>query len=266
MKNNCIICNNEFNVSNYNKHRKFCSKLCFGKYKRIYYKNKRKKVFCIICNKKIEVSKNSHRKFCSHPCYWKYKKIYKIGGKPRNRKIVDCKYCKKPFEVIKSSKRIYCSRRCGFDEKHKIKEFFCTYCKKEMIVSISSNRKFCSIICAGKNRKGKKLSKEYIEKLVKGHLGQKSNKKDRKFEEIYGPIRAKEIKNKISKKVKLRDFIPVGVFKKGNIPWNKNRKWEEMFGYEEAIKRKKEWRFYMINNTVVPKKDSKPELLMQNIL
>ncbi len=64
------------------------------------------------------------------------------------------------------------------------------------------------------------------------------------YEEMYGIERAEEMKNKISESLKGikhpkgKYFINSGSFKKGNLPWNKNKRYsyEELYGIEEAKK------------------------------
>lgn len=144
---------------------------------------------------------------------------------------------------------------------------------------------------------GEKKSKEMKLKLSNSHKGKKHKLESRlkmgrkglfkglSYEEKYGKEKANKIKLKMSKKKKGKSPVNKGKTYeqqygivtanklriqisnklKGNIPWTKGKTWEKQLGKKIAEKRKKEWKKRR-NTFIIPLKDSKPELLMQNIL
>lgn len=68
-----------------------------------------------------------------------------------------------------------------------------------------------------KKLKGRKLSKKTIEKMKKNRVG------------MLGKNHSEETKNKIRKTKKEQHLISSSCWKKGNIPWNKNRKMSKKF-------------------------------------
>jgi very-short-patch-repair endonuclease len=207
-------------------------------------------------------------------------------GRIKNRKIIKCMICGNNFKVIKSSKRKYCSKNCS--NKMNIGKKYSNERRKN--ISLALRGRPVSYEKAEKNRMnlllaskaigdirrnktyeeiyGAERAKEIKDKMKKNHVNPCPDKKGKTMEEYYGKEKANRIKKKISKKViaKQNGALPDKCFKKGHVPWNKGKSYEEHFGKEELKKRMKKWRQLMDRKVVVPKKDSKPELLMQKIL
>lgn len=72
-----------------------------------------------------------------------------------------------------------------------------------------------------------------------------SFRKNKTYEELYGKKRAKEIRNKTSLTLKKLCFErkKKSIFRKGHVPWNKDKKigtWESQFGLEKAKEQKRQ--------------------------
>jgi len=204
----------------------------------------------------------------------------------KNRKILSCLICNKKFEVIFSSKRKYCSKTCSgkmnigknYSKEHgknislsKIgKKLSKEHIEKNKINSVLGGKKI-SEIRNGKNYielYGKKIAIKLKEKLSKSHIGQISFMKGKKWENVLGEEKAKEMKSQIRKSVlkTTNGIAPISCFKKGNIPYNKGKKWEEIFDINTIEERKIKWRKIMNEKVIMPLKDTKPEIEMQKIL
>jgi very-short-patch-repair endonuclease len=277
----CFICNCIF-IGN-----KFCSRKCYYEYK-IKYKilQKRKKIFCLICNKEFEVNAANIKKFCSPSCYFEYKRKNKIGGRLKSRKIIKCILCNKDVEVTLSSRRKYCSRICSdkmnigrqysIERKNKI-----SFANKDKKRTEEQKEKYkINGMIGGNKLKEIRTGKTYEElygnekakilrdKISKAHIGQISNKRGKTFIIQFGEKRANEIKEKIRNTVikKQNGIAPKMCWKKGHISWRQGKTLEEIYGKKEAKERMRKWRLVMDDKCVVPLKDSKPEVITQNIL
>lgn len=98
-------------------------------------------------------------------------------------------------------------------------------------------------------RKGSHHKPESIQKNKNKHLGQPSNKKDKKYEEIYGSERAKELKQI------LRDR------NLGKSSSRKNKTYEEIYGSKRAAEIKKKWREKNLGKQSPFKGKKRPELV-----
>ncbi|MCK9477540.1 MAG: very short patch repair endonuclease [Candidatus Muirbacterium halophilum] len=175
MEKSCLMCNEKFNVSNWNKNKKYCSQECYWK-----DKNKSEKS-CSICGKKTNNDKycskkcygeskylenvkkcdncgkeyhntNKNSRFCSKECYWEYRNKNKneIFQSNQRKNLInkECEKCGKVYSVHKyreyTSK--FCSKKCFYDF-HNVKKV-CPTCKKEFITPINESDKiYCSNSC-----------------------------------------------------------------------------------------------------------------------
>ena len=129
----CIVCKKEFEIcpakvkASYGK---FCSRICWGKFKRNRIERQ-----CLTCDKSILVKpcdiKRGGGKYCSKECYCKSQ----LSGRQ-----VTCKYCGKIFyatrkAISRYNAGKYCSWDCFQKDKKKNTKFMktkCDYCGKEI--------------------------------------------------------------------------------------------------------------------------------------
>jgi G:T-mismatch repair DNA endonuclease (very short patch repair protein) len=132
-KNNCLQCNNEFDVLNY---------------------------------------KVNKVKFCSRQCYWNYRRdnpeiiIQTNQGDDRVEKIcINCNSIYKAHKYRLDSK--YCSKICH--DSYRQKTLICSSCKKEFVIPIFKDRKYCSEKCAAKGilKRKSKFSQDVFNFLTK---------------------------------------------------------------------------------------------------
>ena len=131
---NCIFCNKPIDetVKRFNK--KFCSNLCYGRFKSGY---KEYSVNCRTCGDEFKTFIHN-QVYCSDKCRPKYLVDRKITHK------VICKRCGNEFETTVHNK-LYCSPACANNSK-KNKKHNCQICKKAYYKVGSS--KTCSKACS----------------------------------------------------------------------------------------------------------------------
>ena len=203
MEKECLVCNKKFNVSNWNKNKKYCSQECYWK-----DKNKSEKI-CPICGEKTNNDKycskkcygkskylenlkmcdncgkeyhntNKNSRFCCRECYWEYrnkneKEIFQSNqGKNLITKI--CLECGKEYNVNKYRENTskFCSKKC-FYKFHNV-EKVCPTCGKNFIVPINESDKiYCSNNCVLITRDSK------FERDIKDILSEKYELKKEKI-------------------------------------------------------------------------------------
>jgi len=175
-------CRKTFEVSPWEKGRKFCSKKCYHS----FILKERRKCKNPSCKNVFEVLKNSSRKYCCKKCYWENKigvkqseeviekRISPLRNKYKLRKENrKCLQCENDFECSKQSLQKYCSTKCAnmsrrgnipWNKKEREKRT-CTNsnCNKIFEVSINSTQKYCSKECYRKD----------IRRCIKGKCGRK---------------------------------------------------------------------------------------------
>jgi hypothetical protein len=113
---NCLFCNKEIEIHNYEKH-KYCSIKCFAIHQNIINPKKDNRIIkkCICCDKNYKVFKyrSESSKFCSVKCHDEYRENH-----------IMCPSCNNVFKSPKYENRKYCSESCSCKGVKKRKSLF----------------------------------------------------------------------------------------------------------------------------------------------
>jgi len=251
-KKDCAYCGER--IDNW---RKYCSQKCFG----MGIRKKPVIIYCEICGKFIEkTSKYYKKKFCSGVCRGKGH-IKKYGRK------IKCEYCNREFHPVNKTIR-FCSRVCY--ENTRTTELKCLECKKKFRIRnflANNGRTFCSRKCSMKYQNDRGLWKRAQEKsskvLRKKLLG-------KTYEELHGKKKAKEMKENHSKRMKEK-FSTIWAGDNNPLQTSEARRKSAesrrgMKVSEETKKKLSEKQKYLLRNNKIKRRQTKPELEMQEIL